>query len=389
MKTANESRSNQVNVMKREIVAIENVFGVDALKVAEALAGSGEKAKRDSVINYRRNLNRNLLSLSNKLVTGTYVPDPGTSFNIISQGKMRHIHKVGYEARIVDQAIVNAIEPRIKKSLIKRTYGCISGRGGLMASKQLRRDMTDIRYFVKADIKKYYPMMRREILMSQLSRLFKGSAFLHVVDDVLNAYVNKDVPGMEREGVSIGSLKSQIFGNLYLSQFDHYVQEKLRVKYYYRYVDDMVFGFRTKREAVDVIKKISDYLKKELGIELHKIRLAPVGRQIIDFCMYQHRKDKQGKVYVMLRKRVMYRCYSAMRDIQKRWSGKTFKSTEAELKYIEKERSRVCSYLGYLKYCNGQQTIKLLKNGHNDIFRRIERCAKGARRGQASNACAA
>ena len=130
-------------------------------------------------------------------------------------------------------------------------------------------------------------------------------------------------------------------------------------------------------------------MKKELGIELHKIRLAPVGRQIIDFCMYQHRKDKQGKVYVMLRKRVMYRCYSAMRDIQKRWSGKTFKSGEAELKYIEKERSRVCSYLGYLKYCNSQQTIKLLKNEHNDIFRRIERCAKGARRGQASNACAA
>ena len=162
-----------------------------------------------------------------------------------------------------------------------------------MASKQLRRDMVDIRYFVKADIKKYYPMMRRKILMSQLSRLFKGSAFLRVVDNVLNAYVNKDVPGLEGEGVSIGSLKSQIFGNLYLTQFDHYVQEILKIKYYLRYVDDMVFGFGTKEEAVEAIPKISDYLKEELGIELHKIRLAPVGRQIIDFCMYQHRKDKQ------------------------------------------------------------------------------------------------
>ncbi len=374
--------------MKRQIIAIEQVFGFDSLKVAESMAGAGEKAKRESVIAYRENLVANLEDLSRRLISGTYIPDPGVSFVISSQGKKRRIHKVGYEARIVDQAIVNTIEPRIRNGLVARTYGCIPGRGGLKASKQLRKDLAKVNYFVKADVRKYYPTMQRKEIMNLLNRRFKGAAFLHTVEDVLNSYTNEDIPGMANEGISIGSLKSQIIGNLYLSAFDHYVLEELKVRYYVRYVDDMVFGFRTKKEAARLIPVIQEYLSG-IGLQLHKIRLAPAGRQIIDFCMYQHRKDRQGKVYTMLRKSVMERCYSTFRDIGKKWSSRMFDTKEDELKYIERERSRAYSYLGYLKYCNGLQTINILKNEHNDIYRRLQRCSKGVRGRQTANACAA
>ncbi len=375
--------------MKRQIISIEQAFGVDSLRVAESMAGSGEKAKRESVISYRVNLESNLRDLSRRLISGNYVPDPGVSFVIISQGKRRRIHKVGYEARIVDQAIVNAIEPKIRHGLVARTYGCIPGRGGLKASQQLQRDLLKINYFVKADVKKYYPTMLRAVIMKFLNRRFKGSAFLYVVEEVLNSYINEDIPGMEQDGISIGSLKSQIIGNLYLSAFDHYILEDLKICFYVRYVDDMVFGFKTKEEAARVIPIIQKYLSENLGLQLHKIRLAPVGKQIIDFCMHQHRKDRQGKVYIMLRKSVMQHCYSTFRDIEKKWASMTFRTQEDELKYIERERSRAYSYIGYLKHCNGIQTIKIIKNEHNDIFRRVERCAKGARRRQTTNACAA
>ena len=41
-------------------------------------------------------------------------------------------------------------------------------------------------------------------------------------------------------GVPIGNYLSQYFANLYLTYFDHWIKEVLKVKYYYRYADDIV-----------------------------------------------------------------------------------------------------------------------------------------------------
>lgn len=41
-------------------------------------------------------------------------------------------------------------------------------------------------------------------------------------------------------GLPIGNLTSQLFGNVYLAGFDHFVKRELKVKYYGRYVDDFI-----------------------------------------------------------------------------------------------------------------------------------------------------
>ena len=38
----------------------------------------------------------------------------------------------------------------------------------------------------------------------------------------------------------IGNLTSQLFSNVYLNDFDHFVKEELKIKYYWRYVDDFI-----------------------------------------------------------------------------------------------------------------------------------------------------
>ena len=39
------------------------------------------------------------------------------------------------------------------------------------------------------------------------------------------------------KGVSIGNMTSQIFAIYYLNDLDHFIKEKLRIKYYIRYMD--------------------------------------------------------------------------------------------------------------------------------------------------------
>ena len=70
-------------------------------------------------------------------------------------------------------------------------------------------------------------------------------------------------------GFPIGNLTSQLFGNIYLDEFDHFVCEKIGMQHYGRYVDDMVFVHRDKEFLKSVVSKVRDYLQKELGLTVH------------------------------------------------------------------------------------------------------------------------
>jgi len=70
-------------------------------------------------------------------------------------------------------------------------------------------------------------------------------------------------------GLPIGNLTSQLFGNVYLDEFDHWVKKYLHIKYYGRYVDDFVLIHPSKEYLKLSISYIRDYLKEKLHLELH------------------------------------------------------------------------------------------------------------------------
>jgi RNA-directed DNA polymerase len=47
-------------------------------------------------------------------------------------------------------------------------------------------------------------------------------------------------------GLPIGNLLSQLFGNIYMNEFDHWVKRELGIKYYSRYVDDFILIHNSK-----------------------------------------------------------------------------------------------------------------------------------------------
>ena len=70
-------------------------------------------------------------------------------------------------------------------------------------------------------------------------------------------------------GLPIGNLTSQLFGNIYLNQFDHWVKQSLGIKYYGRYVDDFVLIHNNKEYLKSLIVPIQKYLQTELHLILH------------------------------------------------------------------------------------------------------------------------
>jgi hypothetical protein len=70
-------------------------------------------------------------------------------------------------------------------------------------------------------------------------------------------------------GLPIGNLTSQLFSNIYLNDFDHWVLHSKNCKYYGRYVDDFIIVHRDKEFLKTLIPQIKQYLKQYFNLELH------------------------------------------------------------------------------------------------------------------------
>lgn len=74
-------------------------------------------------------------------------------------------------------------------------------------------------------------------------------------------------------GLPIGNLTSQLFGNVYLNKFDHFVKHNLQCRYYGRYVDDFVIVHPSKSYLQNIIPEIRHYLMENLLLHLHPAKI--------------------------------------------------------------------------------------------------------------------
>lgn len=64
-------------------------------------------------------------------------------------------------------------------------------------------------------------------------------------------------------------MSSQLFAIFYLNELDHFIKEKLRIKYYIRYMDDFILIHKDKEYLKYCKLEIEKFLKQE-KLELNK-----------------------------------------------------------------------------------------------------------------------
>jgi RNA-directed DNA polymerase len=141
----------------------------------------------------------------------------------------------------------------------------------------------------------------------------------------------------------LGNLTSQFFANVYLNELDKFIKNKLRIKYYIRYVDDFVILDERREKLIDWKKEIDNFLKQELKIELHpdksRIVLLSKGIDFVGFRNFYY--------YKLLRKR-------SIRNMKRKID--LFKHG-----LIEKDKF-IASFQGWDAYAKWANTYKLRKN---------------------------
>ena len=247
--------------MKRVGYIYNKICSIDNIK--EAIINSS-KGKRDQrrvkiVIN---NIDYYAAQIRDMLINKTYEPSPYI-VKIVNDGpsqKTRTISKPRYYPdQIIHWALMQQIQSIVMRGMYAYTCGSVPGRGTSYGQKALRKwldtDRRNTKYCLKMDIRKFYPSVNNGILKAAFRRKIKDPDCLWLIDIIIDS----------AQGLPIGNYTSQWFANFILEGLDHYIKERLGVKYYIRYVDDLVLLGSNKRKLHKVRRAVDAYLK---GLDL-------------------------------------------------------------------------------------------------------------------------
>lgn len=329
--------------MKRIGNLYDAIYTLDNLYLAYEKARKG-KAKSYGVIHFEKNMDENILKIQSELTQEIYKTSEYEVFTIY-EPKERVIYRLPFGDRIVHHAIMNVLEKIWISVLISHTYSCIKGRGIHGLLRHLKRDLKDFentKYCLKMDIKKFYPSIDHEVMKVIVRKKIKDTRLLNLLDGIIDS----------APGLPIGNYLSQFLANIYLSHFDHWLKEEKRVKYYYRYCDDMVILGKDKDYLRNLLKDIDAYLTKKLKLQLKgNYQIFPVEARGVDFVGYVF-----YHTHILLRKSIKQNfCRRAAKLNKKDIGAKEYKT-------------RICSWIGWSKHCNSINLIKTIIS-HEEVLR--------------------
>ena len=327
-----------LNAMKRIGNLYEKICSLENLQLADEKARRG-KLRSYGVRRHDQNKEKNILKLREMLINGTFKTSKYEVFQIY-EPKTRDIYRLPYwPDRIVHHAVMNVMEPIWVSVFTEDTYSCIKNKGIHAAAKKIKKELRDdpegTTYCLKIDIRKYYVSIDHDVLKGIIRRKLKDRRLLSLLDEIIDS----------AEGVPIGNYLSQYFANLYLAYFDHWIKEEKRVKYYYRYADDIVILSPNKPYLHSLLKDIETYFV-DLKIEVKdNWQVFPVKSRGIDFLGY-----------------VFYHTHTRMRKSIKRTFCRKVARLNKRVKPLTAEefKQAICPWWGWAKYCDSINLINEL-----------------------------
>ena len=277
---------------------IEDIVGF------EALWDSMMKCKRgviwkDSVAGFCLDAIRQVSHLYDELADGIYKERPHKCFTI-RYPKERAIMSISFRDRVYQRSLNDVgIYPAMSKSFIYDNAACQKGKGADFARNRFKchlqryyRKHGADGYVLKMDVRGYYPNMRHDVAKETFKRRLAPEVYQRA-EAILDGF-----PG--EVGFNPGSQIIQIAGISVLDGIDHYIKERLRIRHYLRYMDDMLIVGNNRTELEQIWKDVDKRLQ-EIGFELHptKTRIIPI-RDGIMFLGFEYRLTETGKVIMSI-----------------------------------------------------------------------------------------
>lgn len=276
--------------MKREeIVDFENLY--DSMNKCKK-----NVSWKTSTKHFTLNGIEECLKMEESLKSGTWTNGKPHEI-LITYPKKRQGLAISFKDRVYQRSLNdNELYPKMTNSFIYDNCACQKGKGTSFARQRLTTFIQ--RYYSKygiegyvlqIDIEKYYQSMDH----TEVKNCFKyklDSDVYKMTVDVLDTQYTGDT------GYNPGSQMVQIAGISFLDKIDHYIKEQLHVKYYIRYMDDILIIHNDYDELCDILSSIEKELNKiKLNINKKKTHIKPLKEGFL-FLGFVYRITRTGKI---------------------------------------------------------------------------------------------
>jgi group II intron reverse transcriptase/maturase len=307
---------------------LHHIYAIERLTAAYFALERGAAAGVDGQTwhGYGRDLEANLLDLSDRLARGGYRPEPVRRAYIDkADGSKRPLGVPALEDKIVQRASAEVLGAIYEQDFIGFSYGFRPGKSAHDALDAVAVGATarKVNWILDADIAKFFDTIEHDWLIKFVEHRVADARVIRLLKKWLHAGVLEDGQIMRSElGTVQGGSISPLLANLYLHYaFDLWVQQWRRRHargdmVIVRYADDWVAGFEHRWDAVrfkrDVAQRLATF---GLALHEHKTRLIEFGRfardnrsrrgqgkpETFDFLGFTHccGKTRKGKFMVL------------------------------------------------------------------------------------------
>lgn len=256
----------------------------------------------------------NVFRLLNDYKVGKY------NIFLIRENKYRIIMSQNINDKIINHLMADILIKVLEPSLISANVASRKNRGTSYGIKYLKKYLNSMNgevYALKFDISKFFYNIDHSVLKRMLKRKIKDKKYLDILFKIIDStdsyYVNESIIKLKKreinylknsnlndkdkrideinriplyikgKGLGIGNVVSQILAIFYLNDLDHFIKEKLYIKYYIRYQDDGILLSNDKEYLKYCLGEINKFVL-DYGLCLNdKTKIINVSKNGVDF----------------------------------------------------------------------------------------------------------
>ncbi|MCL2210768.1 MAG: reverse transcriptase domain-containing protein [Treponema sp.] len=319
---------------------------------------------KESTQRYEMSLFNNISDTIERLENGKEIHHGFVEFDLNERGKKRHIKSIHISERVVQKALCDQIlVPILCRTLIYDNGASVKNKGIHFAIKRLithlakyyrQNNYSNEGYALTIDFRKYFDSIKHDILMERVRKYIKDERIIDLIWQFIK-------PFGDNVSLGLGSQVSQVFAIFHCNELDHAIKEKMRIKYYGRYMDDLYLIHKDKKFLEECLEKIK-VICETLGITVNerKTRIFPLSDGLL-FLKGKYFLQANGKIYKKPTKE------SAKRMRRKL---KCFKSlvTEGRMDYQD-IRVAFQSWRGnFTRRFHAYKKVKFMDNFYDNLF---------------------
>src|SRR6266700_581400 len=233
--------------------ATDKPFNIDKKLVYEAykaVQSNGGAAGVDgqTIEQFETDLKSNLYKIWNRMSSGTYFPPPVHAVSIPKKsGGERILGVPNVVDRVIQQAILQQLQPLWDPTFSKHSYGFRPGRSAHQAVAQAQAYVIEgYRFVVDIDLAKFFDRVNHDRLMAAVAARVSDRRLLRLIRSYLTAGVlDNGLFEDSREGTPQGGPLSPLLSNLVLNELDRELQR--RGHRFVRYADDCNIYVRSEK----------------------------------------------------------------------------------------------------------------------------------------------